>query len=471
MNIVKNWTKISTTGGETVSIPAWGSGPFLENGDNNEIIHGVMSDGEPIVAKFSNGRWRLNTPSVLAQAEAAANPMPPGSVSTEWLSSNSFLTLKGTDVEVGMVDARAYSFALFDSGLPPQVSWGRFRIGAFRLNEDEAPFTEIQVALCNGGDSYTPTMDGNDVVWTSVTNIIAPPPPSNNIPGAGPICDWLNISSTNYARGICVRTKRAAGNWSYYNGGPGENYPTGMEVPAEQDGNPDLKSNSGWGTSFGVFPAIYIEFDQLSHPIVRAEVFGDSQAQGYVNAGSGGKGPFGHCHDIWTESGSHPFIVTTNLAKSGQGTALISERLRNLTSVFGSKLILRQTQSTNDDNGTTDVTSEVVAASRTTFDSDAVWLETHNIGLIPFSGPGKAGWASGAYSRFRSFYTLNNWSTTYPDTLDVVDGIVVDPNLNGAPYEAYTDDGSHFNPTGQRAWAEALAPAVVTLLENKGYDI
>lgn len=464
---IKGSFGLQASGG--TSIPEWGTGIFLADGTEGVRVHCTV-DGEPAVAVFSGGLWGIVAPSSTAQAYAAANPMPPGAVATAWLTTTSYLTLEGSDVETGGLNpGRAHALILLDPNLPPQVGWSRVRLGAFRNNETEAPYTDIQVALCNGGAANAPTLNGGAVTWVQATGLQAPPAPAGGVPGAGPICAFLDIPSQIGARGLAIRTKRGVGDWTYHNAGTDASYyPTGMGVPYAQDGDPTLTSNVGWGESFGAFPAIYVEYE-LTSSIVRLDLYGDSQPQGFVENDKGGKGPLGHCHDIWLASGDHPLISVVNLCQEGATTAQISGRMRAFAPIFGTKCALRQTQSTNDDPGYADVIEATVLASRATFDSDAAWLEGQGIGLIPLAGPGKSGWAAGAYGRFRSFYTLDNWSTTYPRTLDVVDGACTDPTDNGAPYPSMTIDGAHLNPVGQLAWATPLAPAIVAVLEGEGY--
>ena len=69
--------KPSTLGG--ITIPEWGTGIFLTEGTDNQVVYCTCAT-KPSIAKFQNGQWSLIGIASEALAYSLANPMPPGAV-------------------------------------------------------------------------------------------------------------------------------------------------------------------------------------------------------------------------------------------------------------------------------------------------------------------------------------------------------------------------------------------------------
>lgn len=464
MNIVKNWTKISTTGGETVSIPAWGSGPFLENGDNNEIIHGVMSDGEPIVAKFSNGRWQLNTPSVLAQAEAAANPMPP-SAPKSLLSTTTYLapgSLRGVST-VGS-GGRGYVCDLTIPGASNTFN----TIEIFGISTMGNAY-DVVGAWIGAADSTNSVTENINTGFMTIFN-------NNRTVSAGgtdavPIFTKLTNGDGFVINGSLPNSFRliielAEGAELRLWGVPYES--VGWDGSTSQHITPTLPSSS-WDlssltASFGSMPNIIVGVKNLSTPTATIPIVGDSHIQTYGDDdGINGRRGLGvRLSDRWTAA-QKPW-VPLQLGIQGLPTPSILTMWETISSNLDLRCVVYEGISVNNYNDGYEYQDPGARALQDTASAAGVlaagspfWVIIPGTWSVIYNDSTKK-------TNFRN--TINSLKETYAgNILAQSDGGIWDSStLVWLSTYAFIDNG-HFSTDGYDQWESIISSPLASLIE------
>ena len=381
-----------------------------------------------------------------------------------------YQTIYGIDVEESSIGATTSIAMKFDvPPMPDGTTFDAIRVWQLAAGIGITEPTNVWAAVVNGGNTQNPTIDGGAPTWVAATSILPiTAAGTTEYPTATPITNKIPLSTTTSRRGVALRLQYPDGDITRYNMGTTQAmYPTGVSIPLAQG---DITANPGtqfgWGESFGVMPAIFIEYCNLSTPIVLAGGFGDSHSRGYVNV-TGGKGPWGYLVDEFVAN-DYKNICITNLAKAGQETSQISNNMRYLLETLDIPVAIRQVASVNNKNVSFDFTTEIIDTMLAEYLADESFVDGLDRYMIGVQGPGMGGLATGAYGRYISIYD----SLVGKPIVRSVDGIITDVAANGAYLtNMAAPDTGHPSELGYSTWAAEIYNDLPGVLASAGITI
>lgn len=464
MDIVKKWTEISGNSTRSVDIPSWGSGPFLQDGASNEMIHGVMSDGEPIVAKFSNGRWQLNTPSVLAQAEAAANPMPPGAA--EPLLSNTTYIAPGSLRGFATVGAggKGYVCDLTIPGI--SNTFNTIEILGVSTMGDAYNIEGAWIGQAGSTDDVTENIQtGFVTIFNSVKTVSAGG--SESIPVFTKLTSGSGFSIGGYLpNSFRLIIQLAEGAELRLWGVPYES--VGWDGSSSQHITSTLPSIS-WDlssltASFGSMPNIIIGIKNLTTPVVTVPLIGDSHIQTFGDDGgiNGRRGLGVRLSNRWTSE--QRAWVPLQLGIQGLPTPSILTLWETITKYLDLRCVVYEGISVNNYNdgyGYQDpgarAVADTLAASHVLEAGSPFWVIIPGTWSVIYDDSTKK-------TNFRN--TINSLKETYAgNILAQSDGGIWDSStLVWLSTYAFIDNG-HFSTDGYDQWESIISSPLASLIE------
>lgn len=470
---VNSITSATSTPGGGGSVTLWGNLPTGTSGD----IVVVNVDGELCIAERGSNLWSLKSPSVLAQAYTAINPMPEGALNP--YRTEAILTPFAANIgSLELASTAAYTILIETPPLPSNTTWTGIEIDMANINGTPIAPTLVSVALCNGGDMNDPTLNGGSPTWVTASTLVSPPSGTDSYPGFGKVCETLNVPSQTGARMLAIRIQLPSGSHAgagMNGGGVGTDtstYPVGVSSPKTQTsilGN--AGTTTGWGEAFGTCPWFAIRYVGLSTPILSLVAVGDSHTQGYISIGSNGnRGPFGALEEsaLWT---NRPNINIINMGRMGHTTSQISSRMNAIVNQWDVGGILRQRASINDHDNDFDVTQAISNSSYDTLQSDFETATNLGLVFIPYSPAGSNGWANGWFSRFTSHYT-DEYTLFGSNGVGVVYEEASILNADGSYKTNYqTSDNSHPTSDAQIIWGDAMWVTLENVLTSKNFEV
>lgn len=475
MAIIKFST--SSTGGSSIpTVSSWSGLSALEPatpGIQRIItggVSGAVNTGDALALRGTSN-WYIPSGDATALSYVEGHPIPAPVINP--LRSHAYISAGGAFLDTANnASATSYALTFKVQNFPTSINWTQVRLwGLDSMSGTGAAPTNIWFALADGGSQQSPTLVGGAVTWVAATGVTAPPTGTDDVPGIGPICSYVSISKTTSSQWIAVRIQLASGDYNRMSIATDPTYIIdGFDLPKSQGsitGNPG--TTSGWGEAFGQFPAIILEYNNLSTPVYMLGCMGDSHLQGYIGSGiSGFKGFFGEIDSIWS-AGTYPKVALCNLGRSGHTMEQISGRLHAFEAAMDFGGWIRQRASVNNRNGSLDITTTIANTMYATLQSDYSYLFGRNKLMLPWAGPGMNGAASGWYPRFRAH--VSDEVALWPGhMLDNIQGLITNAS-DGTYLGSYAGgDGGHPNESGYAAGAAVIAPALLSVLSGLGYS-
>lgn len=452
----------------SVSVPEWGTGPFLVPGTLNQRINCTV-DGIAETAIYNGNNWTLAEPSVLSQAYVAANEMPPASsgglLTTQYrlyqsggmyLQTTSHPTVYSYQNRITNIDTETLSEIAFEfcslssaAGAAPILGMA-ISIGGSGSSPGGGGWIRVTFG---GNNALTWTVDGsleNPSLVTSDPVFI----PGGLAPGAS----------------ILVRVTVGTGMWTYATKAIAieVNWPSNNQRSLGDYASNDtvLATNPTWsGSTYN--PTWYAMLGKRTTPTAHILIHGDSlTCQTRPTAATNSTSGYG-----WIRRINELANGSYHVSSCGHGGTTIANALaRNpeILAKHSSRIthLLIQTWSGNSSpaniTGTTSVKNDIMAMETQAI---AAGLKFLVITLKPH------GSTISGQDEIDAYWHLVDWATTRYGVRHINLSTKINLTSDGGPTLLNSEDGVHFNNEGQNQQAISAKPEFDAALLADGYSV